>query len=197
VLLWPRPEVSAEVGSVSTAPTEATPAPASPPEARRTTSSAPAPVAPSGFVPKRLVVPSLEIDAPLVPESVDGEGALGLPENPARLAWWRGVRAGTGAGSVLVAGHLDMQGYGWGPLARIVDLEQGDRAVLRGPHGATATYVLRGVTTIEKKSLPHAGFFGSDGPERLVLVTCGGEYDADRHSWESNVIAVLDPVPAH
>jgi hypothetical protein len=195
VLLWPEPRVRADVGSMLAAPpSSAAPSGSSAP---RSTPASPAPTsAPSGFVPERLVVPSLEIDAPLVPETVDGDGALGLPEDPARLAWWRGVRAGVGAGSVLVAGHLDMSGYGWGPLARLVDLRPGDRAVLTGAGGVDATYVLRGVTTVHKRSLREAGFFGADGPERLVLVTCGGEYDPDLRSWDSNVIAVLDPVAA-
>jgi hypothetical protein len=89
-----------------------------------------------------------------------------------------------------------MHGYGRGPLARIVSLEAGDRAVLTGTDGSPAVYVLRGVTTIAKESLPAADLFGSDGPERLVLVTCGGTYDEDRRSWDSNVVAVLDRAQA-
>ena len=157
--------------------------------------SASAPAA-TGFVPQQLLVESLEIAAPLTATAVDGDGALVPPEDPARLAWWRGVRPGTGSGSVLVAGHVDMHGYGRGPLARIVDLEPGDRAVLTGADGARAAYVLRGVTTLVKESLPAEELFGTGGPERLVLVTCGGTYDPDRRSWDSNVIAVLDPVPS-
>jgi Sortase domain len=194
-LLWPERRVAAEVGSVLAAPAHPTPIsdaeernpPTVPPSA-----SAPAP---AGFVPQRLVVASLEIDAPLIATLVDADGALVPPEDPAQLAWWGGVRPGTEAGSVLVAGHLDMHGYGQGPLARIAGFEAGDRAVLTGADGARAVYVLRGVTTIAKESLPTADLFGAGGRERLVLVTCGGAYDRDRRSWDSNVIAVLDPVP--
>jgi hypothetical protein len=193
VLLWPRPRVVAEVGSVFSAP-PSTPAPTSgsaPSSAPPTTAPAPA-----GFVPKRLVVGSQAIDARLTPTVVDGDGALVPPDDPARLAWWRGVRPGEGAGSVLVAGHLDVVGYDVGPLARIVDLREGDHAVLEGSHGARAEYVLRGVTTIPKEELPDADLFGTGGPERLVLVTCGGTFDPDVRGWDSNVVAVLDPVPA-
>jgi Sortase domain len=196
-LLWPESRVSAEVGSVLTAPT---PTPASPtPDPTGTdpvgVPRSPSTPTPTGFAPEQLVVPSLQIDAPLTATAVDDDGALVPPEDPARLAWWRGVRPSTGAGSVLVAGHVDMHGYGRGPLARIVDLEPGDRAVLTGADGAKADYVLRGVTTLVKESLPAAELFGTGGPERLVLVTCGGTYDPDRASWDSNVIAVLDPLP--
>jgi hypothetical protein len=186
--------VAAEVGSVLAAP--APPFPAAVPTNPVGVPRYPDIPTPTGFVPKRLVVSSLEIDAPLTATLVDADGAFVPPDDPARLAWWRGVRPGTGAGSVLVAGHVDMRGYGRGPLARIVDLEAGDRAVLSGADGARAVYVLRGVTTFVKESLPAADLFGTGGPERLVLVTCGGTYDPDRRSWDSNVVAVLDPVPS-
>jgi hypothetical protein len=195
-LLWPESRVSAEVGSVLVAPapssSDGAVAERSAPLPARSTSAPER----ADFVPQRLLLASLEIDAPLTATVVDGDGALVPPEDPARLAWWRGVRPGTGAGSVLVAGHVDMHGYGRGPLARIVDLEPGDRAVLTGADGARAAYVLRGVTTLVKESLPAEELFGTGGPERLVLVTCGGAYDPGRRSWDSNVIAVLDPVPS-
>lgn len=195
-LLWPEQRVAAEFGSVLAAPIGPSPAVGSAVPEAPTVAASPSTRVSSGFVPQRLLVESLEIDAPLIATVVDSGGALVPPEDPAQLAWWRAARPGQGAGSVLVAGHLDMQGYGQGPLARIVDLNVGDRAVLTGTDGASATYVLRGVTTIDKQALPAAELFGSDGPERLILVTCGGDYDEDRRSWDSNVVAILDPVPA-
>lgn len=150
----------------------------------------------AGFVPDRLVVDVLEIDAQLVPTVVDTSGALVPPPDLSQLGWWRGVRPGSGAGSVLLAGHLDSRVYGQGPLAGIVDLRVGDRAVLTGPSGSSAAYVVRGVQTIAKEQLPAAELFGSSGPERLVLVTCGGTFDRDRGHWDSNVLAVLDPDPS-
>jgi len=206
LLLLPEPRVAAEVGSVlatpppspsSTSSAEPPSTETSPPVDSRPSTQAPPSTspAPAGFVPERLVVDAVAIDAPLIATSVDGDGALVPPKDPRQLAWWRGVRPGRGAGSVLVAGHLDMRSYGQGPLARIVRLAPGDRAVLTGAGGSTASYVLRGITTIPKDALPAAELFGTDGPERLVLVTCGGTYDWDLRSWDSNVIAVLDPVP--
>ena len=189
-LSWPEARVAADVGSVLAAPVAAAPADAPP------VSSAPAVPAPKGFVPQRLLVESLSIDAPLVTTVIDADDALVPPQDPAQLAWWRGVRPGEGAGSVLVAGHLDARRYGQGPLARIVRLDPGDRAVLTGPAGARATYVVRGVETFDKDALPAAELFSTGGSERLVLVTCGGTYDRDRRSWDSNVVAVLDPVRA-
>jgi len=215
VLTLPSERVAADVGTLMDPPTSGTdasdPSPAPSPETGDGTVPGvvgprggeavlpPLPTrepAPAGFVPDRLVVDVLGIDAHLVPTVVDTGGALVPPPDLSHLGWWRGVRPGSGAGSVLLAGHLDSRVYGQGPLARIVDLRIGDRAVLAGPSGAKAGYVVRGVRTIPKEKLPAAELFGSSGPERLVLVTCGGTFDRDRGHWDSNVVAVLDPDPS-
>lgn len=204
LLLAPGEPVAAEAGTVLDAPLDPQPprpTPAatgtgSPPPRDSPAAVPPAPQAASrGFVPERLVLATLDVDAPLVTTVVDTEGAFVPPEDPAELGWWRGVRPGEGEGSVLVAGHIDSRRYGQGPLARIVELRPGDRAVLLGDGGLSAEYVVRGVQTFPKESLPAGDLFSADGAERLVLVTCGGTFDRERGGWDSNVVAVLDPVP--
>lgn len=172
------------------APQTRVPAPQTPVPTPQT-STAPAP----GFTPERLLVKTLDVDAPLVTTLVDTDGAFVPPEDPAQLGWWRGVRPREGEGSVVVAGHIDSRRFGQGPLARIVELRPGDRAALIGPGGASAEYVVRGIQTFPKESFPASELFGTDGSERLVLVTCGGTYDRERGGWDSNVVAVLDPAP--
>ena len=193
--------ITAETGSVLDLP-----APDRPDSARWNAGSPPPPSTPPptpqasavptpGFIPERLLVESLDVDATLITTLVDADGALVPPEDPAQLGWWRGVRPGEGKGSVVIAGHIDSRRYGQGPLARIVDLEHGDRAVLTTANGARADYVFRGIQTFPKESFPAADLFGTGGPERLVLVTCGGTFDRALGGWDSNVVAVLDPVP--
>jgi hypothetical protein len=198
VLLWPPSTMTGDVGTVLAVSAAADrdsvplvpPSIAAPPERP----PPPAPAADASFAPSRLLVDDVGIDARLVAVSVDDARALVPPKDPAELGWWRGVRPGAGAGSVIIAGHLDARRYGRGPLAALVDLVPGARAVLSNADGSSATYVLRGVQTFPKDALPAAELFGHEGPERLVLVTCGGRFDPRRAGWDSNVVAVLDPV---
>lgn len=185
-------EVTAEAGSVLDPPEAATTTTVPSTAATTPTTTAPAP---EGFVPDRLVIDPIGLDAPLVATTVDPDGAFVPPSDLDQLGWWRGVRPGAGHGSVLVAGHLDARRYGRGPLAAIVDLRPGDVASVAGPDDVGRTYVLRGIQTFPKDELPAAELFGVDGPERLVLVTCGGTFDRGEGHWDSNVVAVLDPVP--
>jgi len=208
LLLSPAPPVTAQAGSVLGAPVtsgRSSQGQASGPTATSPTVSVPLsaaaadpesqPVLSLGFTPDRLVVEALAVDSPLVPTLADADGDFVPPDDPTELGWWRGVRPGSGAGSVLVAGHIDSARFGQGPLARLVDLRTGDRAVVTGPGEYRADYVVRGVETFPKDELPAGELFGVDGPERLVLVTCGGTFDRRKGSWDSNIVAVLDPVP--
>jgi hypothetical protein len=66
---------------------------------------------------------------------------------------------------VLVSGLVDMQGYGRGRLsASSTSTPAPNRAVLTGMDGDRALYVLRGVTTLVKESLPTTDLFGTGGP---------------------------------
>lgn len=161
------------------------------------TSTSAAVVADDGFVPDRIRVPSIDVDATLLPVSADGAGVLEPPPDPSVLGWWRGVQPGAGAGSVLVAGHLDSRRYGLGQLQRLIQLEVGDQATVTGgggDGGDVAAYVVLAVRTYPKAELPSSQLFTTSGPERLVLVTCGGRYDAGGGGWDSNVVAVLERV---
>ena len=54
-------------------------------------------------------------------------------------------------------------------------------------------YAVTGRRNVPKMSLDELGLFASAGSPRLVLVTCGGRYDAARHSYEDNVVVQARP----
>jgi len=47
---------------------------------------------------------------------------------------------------------------------------------------------------IDKNRLPPDEIWNREGPQRLVLITCGGRYDASRRSYDDNVVVFADPV---
>jgi hypothetical protein len=48
---------------------------------------------------------------------------------------------------------------------------------------------------VDKQTLPVDRLFAREGPPRLVLVTCGGEFVPERGGYESNVVVVAEPWP--
>jgi hypothetical protein len=144
--------------------------------------------------PARLRVASLRVDAPVVPVAVDSGGALELPEDPAILGGWAGgADPGSGAGTVVLAGHLDTREQGPGVMARVVELPLGARVELAGARGARVAYTVVAVRSYPKSALP-SSIFTTTGRERLVLVTCGGTFDPATHHYSDNI--VLYAVPA-
>ncbi|GAA2491021.1 class F sortase [Terrabacter carboxydivorans] len=150
--------------------------------------------APSVSPPDRLVITRLGIDMPVVPEGVARDGEMALPATPAQVGWYRyGPRPGDGSGATVLAAHLDMPGYGVGPIAGISELHDGDVISVRSG-GQTRRYRVTAVDAIRKASLDLAALFARDGPPRIRLVTCGGTFDREKRRYDENVVVTAEPM---
>ena len=122
--------------------------------------------------------------------------AMALPANPAVAAWYRyGAGPASPAGATVVAAHVDSLAYAIGPFARLADAPAGTEIVLETADGGAHRYAVASVDSVEKPSVPWASVFDRAGQPRLVLVTCGGEFDYDARRYLSNVIVTAVPVP--
>jgi hypothetical protein len=66
-------------------------------------------------IPRHLALPSLQVDAPIVPVGVLPGGSLTVPDDPDVLCWWRGgARPDSAQGSVVIDGHVDVTTDGLG-----------------------------------------------------------------------------------
>ena len=147
---------------------------------------------PSMQIPLRLRLPSLDVSAPVVPVTVDPGGALQVPDNPDVLGWWQGgARPGSGAGTVVIDGHVDSAQGGPGALFRLRSLRPGDRVQLGTTHGSRE-YVIRALRSFPKTALP-AEVFATNGQPRLVLITCGGPFNERTRQYADNVVAFAVP----
>ena len=72
-------------------------------------------------------------------------------------------------------------------------LERGDAVDVVARDGRTFTYRIVSVRNVAKADLP-ADVYSRQGPPRLVLVTCGGVFDAERHHYSDNVVVVAVPL---
>jgi len=145
--------------------------------------------------PTRVRVGALGIDAPVSPVGIDMDaGALGAPKNIDRVGWWRdGAAPGARNGAILLAGHVDSARRGAGAFYPLEDASRGDRVELRSNDGRTRRYRVTSVRTMRKESLP-ADVYERSGPRRLVLVTCGGPFDARRGHYRDNVVVTAIPL---
>lgn len=63
--------------------------------------------------------------------------------------------------------------------------------VMVDTEGIRHRYRVERVDIFRKTALPYEDLFRQSGPERVVLVTCGGTYDRDHGGWDSNVVVTF------
>ncbi len=144
--------------------------------------------------PVRLELPSLGLSAEVVPVAVDGDGDLDVPANPDVLGWWSsGARPGQGQGSILIDGHIDSATEGLGIFVHLRELEPGDPVLTQSASGDVHQYRVTGRRQYAKALLPVDAVFSQDVQERLVLITCGGHFDADAGGYADNVVIFAEP----
>jgi len=177
----PPPAPSSQADATPAVPTS--PVPSTGPD-ERTGSAAPVgrsratPPAPRQVdAPVSVEMPAVGIDADVLAVGTAEDGQMELPEDPNVVGWYRfGPTAGAGAGSIVLAAHVDSRRYGIGQLARLTEAEIGDEIEVR-TSGDVHTYVVTDVQVIPKAELPTAEVFSRDSDERLLLITCAGDFD--------------------
>lgn len=146
--------------------------------------------------PTSISLPSIGVEAAVVPVGVDPDGLMGVPEDVRTAGWYRwGSAPASAQGTVVVAGHVDDREQGRGAFFDLRVVEVGDEVTLTDAEGATSTWRVTGRRTFDKSSLPVEDLYRRDGPPRLVLITCGGEFDRAARSYESNVVVEAEPLP--
>jgi hypothetical protein len=141
-----------------------------------------------------LQVTAIKVAAPVVPTTVDDRGALVIPENPRQVGWWSGGAApGAPYGTVLLAGHVDSAEEGLGSLVDLSRTPIGATVRVSGPEGAVQPYRVVARRSYPKATLPWRDLFRQDVPARLLLVTCGGEFDRRTGHYERNVVVFAVP----
>ena len=177
--------------AASPAPTGSGSSPATPSTRLATGSGA---LVDASFRPGRLVLPALGVDAAVVPVGVEPGGALTIPDNARVIGWWSGGAApGSPVGTVLMAGHVDSAQAGPGALARLSQAPVGARLTVRGP-GSEMTYVVEARRRYLKQVLPWRTLFAQGETPRLVLVTCGGDFDYRTRHYTDNVVVIATPL---
>lgn len=132
--------------------------------------------------------------APVTPQTyVLSSGELQLPEDPARVGWWAaGGLPGQAEGTVVLAGHMDGLQRG-GAMSALLDVHPDDVVSLEDTNGNVHDYRVVERSTTPQESLDPA-LFATDGPHRLVLVTCGGTYDDATGRYSENIVVIAEPV---
>jgi hypothetical protein len=185
------PAVSVEPAPRPLAPPEPAPAPEPTPPAVR-----PAPV--------QIRVTTIDVDASLVPVGILDGGVMEVPDDVRTIGWYDPrpdpvTGAGLGVipgvqGTAVLAGHVDSRSQGRGALYKLRALQVGDVIEIDHADGRTTAWRVTEVVRYSKVTLPYDEVFTWEGPARLALITCGGEFDRTERSYTDNIIAYAEPL---
>ncbi|MFE2294374.1 class F sortase [Streptomyces sp. NPDC059452] len=144
-----------------------------------------------GAAPRTVEVPSVGIDAPVVPRGLDKDGAIDPPPyDLPRTAGWYGKGTEPGAeGAALLVGHVDTETrpavfYG------LSAVRPGEQIRVTRADGSVAEFTVDDVQVVTRERFDAEKAYGPrvDGRAELRLLTCGGKYDKKTRSYTANVV---------
>ncbi|MGH3300964.1 MAG: sortase domain-containing protein [Streptosporangiaceae bacterium] len=159
----------------------------------------PSPPAVAVSRPVRIVISSIGVSAPveavgLCPEagmdcSGSQQGGLAAPPlSDSNLAGWYGGYPGQSGFPVVIDGHVDNPAPAVFWKISEGDLGTGATVDIDLADGTSVTYVVTSTETVPKTGFPLSVYNPTKTPT-LVLITCGGQFDAATGHYLSNVVA--------
>lgn len=123
------------------------------------------------------------------------DAVLNLPTDVDRAGWWDGSsRIGDPYGTIVLAAHVDSVPKGIGPFAELLGTHPGMRLQLAGAT-RRQKFEIVSVRLQPRASLSASSpVFSAYGDVRLVLITCGGPFDASQGGYRDNLIVVARPL---
>ncbi|MBW3620328.1 MAG: class F sortase [Actinobacteria bacterium] len=142
-------------------------------------------------VPTRLHIPAIGVESELVGLGLQDDGRMEVPPGAYPAGWYTGAPTPGELGPAILAGHVDHGGRA-GVFWRLRELQPGDTVEVGRADGATAVFRVTRVEQHAKDAFPTAAVYGDLDHAGLRLITCGGAFDRDAHSYEDNIVVFAE-----
>jgi hypothetical protein len=138
--------------------------------------------------PVRIEIPSLGVDAPVIPLGLNRDRTLEVPRDFGDAGWWSGGPRPGERGPAVIVGHVDSYS---GPAVffRIGELQRGATIAVARRDGSRARFTVVGSERYPKDDFPTERVYGRTRDATLRLITCSGAFDrASGHYLDNTVI---------
>jgi len=139
--------------------------------------------------PTRIKIPKIKVNAPIGQVSVDIKGNLGVPplSKPNRTGWYRFSPVPGEAGPAIINGHVSTR-KGPAVFDRLRELAKGDQIYVYRSDGKVTRFTVSGIEQVSKSSFPTSRVYGNTDDSQLRLITCGGVFNSQAHSYTDNIV---------
>jgi LPXTG-site transpeptidase (sortase) family protein len=163
-------------------------------EAIQTPTPGPTPTPAANYPPasesplQRLIIPSADIDAPVVVKGVDAAGVMQSPDNAFDTAWYDfSAKPGYG-GNAVFSGHVDYINVGKAVFWDLKDLNPGDEIHIRLEDGTVYRYAVNFKQQYDAATAPVEEIVGATPRVTVTLITCSGTFSNASHQYDKRLI---------
>ena len=154
-------------------------------------------LAPSGPIlpeskPVSISIPAIDVTSSLMDLGLNPDGTVEVPsiDDPnSEAGWYTGSPTPGEQGPSIILGHIDSRKYGPGVFYNLDKLTAGDMVEVTRDDGSVATFKIDKVESYLKAEFPTDEIYGNISNAGIRLITCGGAFNSDEGSYESNIIA--------
>ena len=123
---------------------------------------------------------------------LEPDGQMEIPDET-EIGWYQyGATAGQ-PGATVLAAHVSWNRTA-GPFARLGTVEPGSQIEVALDDGSLRRYEVVERAVYGKLELPRERLWRNTGPEELVLITCGGDYNPEIRRYRENIVVYAVPV---
>ncbi len=138
----------------------------------------------------RLQIPKINVNTPIKDMGLTPEGAMAVPGDNVNVGWFSlGTRPGE-TGSAVIGGH-NYWNRGAGVFEHLDQLEEGDVVHVVDAQGDLTAFVVRKKQIFDAND-SDTGIFESDTGAHLNLITCSGEFDPSRNTYNKRLVIFTD-----
>ncbi|MER6663673.1 class F sortase [Amycolatopsis japonica] len=166
------------------------------PAAAAPSESAPPVVKPyNGTRPTNVKIPKIGAESSLVTVAVGKDGKMSVPsaKNPMQAAWYRLSPVPGDVGPSILLGHVDGNKQP-GIFYKLKDVNPGDEVLVERSDGKNLKFVVEKKDQVPKDQFPEEAVYGNTDKPQLRLITCGGVFDQEEHSYKDNIIVYANLV---
>lgn len=139
--------------------------------------------------PTEIKIPKINAESSLMAVAVNKDGQIAVPSvtQPMQAAWYRFSPVPGDVGPSIILGHID-GAHQPGIFYHLDDLNPGDEITVTRSDGQDVKFVVDHKVEVPKDQFPADAVYGNTDKPQLRLITCGGVFDHEAHSYVDNVV---------